>query len=79
MIVKGGVCTTGYDERELRVGVCTPFKGRGEHGRGDDSCGAAQRPSERSSEEAGNMLPRRTRRSTHHRNNCGALVNVQCA
>ena len=36
------MCTTGYDERDLCVWVCTPritvSKGRGEDGRGDDIC-----------------------------------------
>ena len=45
MIVKGGVCTAGCDERELCVecALRVLFKGRGEHGRGDDSCGEVQR------------------------------------
>ena len=42
MIVKGGVCTTGCDERELCGGVCTP-RIILEHARGDDSGGEVQR------------------------------------
>ena len=40
MIVKGGGCTTGCDERELCVGVCTPRIVYGPRGtwEGDDSC-----------------------------------------
>ena len=45
MIVKGGVCTTGCDEREFveECALLVLFKGRGEHGRGNDSCGEVQR------------------------------------
>ena len=61
-------CVIQGEMRESLVYECALhvlFKGRGDDGRGDDSCGE---------EEAGNMLLRRTRRSTH--NNCGTLVNV---
>jgi hypothetical protein len=69
MIVKGGVCITGCDERELCVRTLPVlFKGSGD-GRGDDCCNEVQRRLCR-----GNMLLRRKSRLIH--NNCGALVNV---
>ena len=45
MIVKEGLCTTGCDKRGF-VYECAPrvlFKGHGEDGREDDSCGEVQR------------------------------------
>jgi hypothetical protein len=47
MIVEGGVCTTGCDERELCVGVHSAYYlravGNTDDGRGNDSCGEVQR------------------------------------
>jgi hypothetical protein len=44
MVFKGGVCITGCHERDFVYGCALRvlFKGRGEDGRGDDSCGVVQ-------------------------------------
>ena len=63
MIVKGEVCTAGCGQPKLCGGACTPRINQGPR-RGRDS-----RPTRVMmkciGEEAGNMLPRRTRMSIH--------------